>query len=59
MVKKNVAIVFSTDPSKIDNIIDQFPKIFDAEVIHCQASYSKLWIKKESSLEELFDDREK
>jgi hypothetical protein len=58
MVKKNGAIVFSAEPDQIDNIIDQFSKNFDAELIHCQASYSKLWIKKESTLEELFDDRE-
>ena len=52
MVKKNGAIVFSADPIDMDSIIDQFSKIFDAEIIHCQTSYSKLWITMEEPKEE-------
>jgi len=44
MALKNGAIIFSANPREIDDIIDQFSKIFDVELIHCETSYSKLWV---------------
>ena len=44
MAVKNGAIVFSADHKEIDNIVDQFVKTFKIELIHCETSYSKLWI---------------
>jgi hypothetical protein len=44
MAVKNGAIVFSANHKQIDTIIDQFSKMFDIELIHCETSYSKLWV---------------
>jgi len=44
MAVKNCAIVFAAPITEIDSIIDNFSKIKNVDIIHCETSYSKLWI---------------
>ena len=57
MALKNGAIIFSANPKEIDDIIDQFSKIFDVELIHCETSYSKLWVTHLDHFQGVSDDQ--
>ena len=46
MVRRNVAMVFSTNCDDADAIITQIRQQFDIELLHVEISYGKLWIQK-------------
>lgn len=43
-MKKYAAIVFETEPEKLDLIIEQFRSNSDVNIIFFKTSYDKLWI---------------